>query len=252
MTTLTESWRQPAPTRRGFAELRPPEPEVWDRRLSLDRKRAAANQSDALMDITRAIEARSRALGAAALILTGSTARNRRTKVSDLDYYVIGRKPDIEGLPFDIDLYKDEPSAFLAKLFKGDDFAHWALRYGCILFDTDVLRKATVTAIQQDLWPDPARKLRQAKRAIDFSQKVASTGDYGALLEVSRGALSLTARWWLLAHDVFPLARDELAQQLREVDQPGLATALEGSIHRRPSVAAIASWLDEANRLTGS
>jgi hypothetical protein len=250
MTTLAQSWRQPAPTRGGLAELRPPDPKLWSSRLSLDRERAVANQSKALMDITRAIEARSHELGAGALVLTGSTARNRRTKVSDLDYHVIGGKPDVAGLPSDIDLYSDEPNAFLAKLFNGDDFAHWTLRYGCILFDTDVLRQAAVAAIEQDLWPDPDRKLRQAKRAIDFSQKVAATGDYGALLEVSRGAFSLTARWWLLSHDVFPLARDELAQQLRETDQPGLAAALEGSIHRRPSVASIVSCLAEADRLT--
>lgn len=252
MTTLIKSWRQPAPTRKGLAELRPPDPELWKSRLLLDRERAAANQSDALRGITRAIEARSHELGAHALVLTGSTARNRRTKVSDLDYHVIGRKPDVEGLPSDIDLYGDEPNGFLAKLFKGDDFAHWTLRYGCILFDNDVLRQAAIVAIEQDLWPDSERKLRQAKRAIDFSLKVASTGDYAALLEVSRGALSLTARWWLLSHDVFPLARDELAQQLKETDQLGLAAALEGSIHRRPTITAIGSWLAEAEQLTSS
>lgn len=252
MTTLARTWRQPTPTRTGFTELGPPDLVLWESRLSLDRKRATANQSDALTEITRAIEVRSQELGAAALVLTGSTARNRRTKVSDLDYYVIGRRPDAGGLPSEIDLYSDEPNAFLAKLFKGDDFAHWALRYGCILFDTDVLRQAAVTAIEQDLWPDPDRKLRQAKRAIGFAQKVAATEDYGALLEVSRGALSLTARWWLLSHDVFPLARDELAQQLRETDQPALAAALEASIHRRPRLPDIATGLAEAARLTSS
>jgi len=252
MTTLVRTWHQPAPTRAGFTELRPPDLELWKSRLSLDRKRAACHQSGALADITRAIEARSKELGAAALILTGSTARNRRTRVSDLDYYVVGAKPDIGGLPSEIDLYGDEPNAFLAKLFKGDDFAHWALRYGCILFDTDVLRQASITVIEQDLWPDPERKLRQAKRAIGFSQKVAATGDYGAFLEASRGAFTLAARWWLLSHDVFPLARDELAQQLRETDQRGLATAVEGSIHRRPSVAALSTWLAQASRLTSS
>lgn len=252
MRTLTKVWRQPAPTRNGLAELRPPDPEMWKSRLLLDRQRAAANQTDSLREITRAIEARSHELGAAALVLTGSTARNRRTKVSDLDYHVIGGKPDIDGLPSDIDLYSDVPNAFLTKLFRGDDFAHWTLRYGCILFDNDVLRQAAAVAIEQNLWPDSERKLGQAKRAVDFSLKLASTGDYAALLEVSRGAFSLTARWWLLSHDVFPLSRDELAEQLRETEQHWLAAALEGSIHHRPNVAAIASWLAEANDLTRS
>jgi len=207
------------------------------------------NQSEELLRITRAIEARSRGLGAEALVLTGSTARDRRTRVSDLDYHVIGGKPDVKGLPSDIDLYCDGADAFLAKLFRGDDFAHWTIRYGCILFDDGVLREAAVAAIEHDLWPDPERKLRQARRAIEFSQKLAATGDYAALLEVSRGALSLTARWWLISHDVFPLARDELAEQLVEADQPGLANALDGVIHRRPRAAAIALWLVEAREL---
>jgi hypothetical protein len=184
-----------------------------------------------------------------ALVLTGSTARNRRTQVSDLDYHVIGEAPDIEGLSSEIDLYSDEPDVFLAKLFKGDDFAHWTLRYGCILFDTGVLRGAAASAIEHDLWPDAERKLRQARRSIEFAQKLATTGDYGAILEFSRGALSLTARWWLISHDVFPLARDELAEQLMETGQPGLARALEGTIHRRPAAAEISSWLSGAREL---
>jgi hypothetical protein len=249
MSTLTKSWCRPAPTRGGLAELRPPDSELWESRLFLDRNRAVENQTESLLEITRAIEARSRELGAEALVLTGSTARNRRTRVSDLDYHVIGDTPDIEGLSSEIDLYSDEPDVFLAKLFKGDDFAHWTLRYGCILFDTGVLRRAAAAAIEHDLWPDAERKSRQAGRSIEFAQKLATTGDYGAILEFSRGALSLTARWWLISHDVFPLARDELAEQLVGVGQPGLAMALEGTIHRRPTVTEISSWLSGAREL---
>ncbi|HEU5252236.1 MAG TPA: hypothetical protein VFU16_02785 [Solirubrobacterales bacterium] len=252
MTTLTRSWRQPAPTRNGLAELPPPDPKLWESRISQDRARVAACQSKLVLSITREIESRSHDVGAHALVLTGSTARDRRTRVSDLDYQVIGEKPEISGLPSDIDLYGDEPDLFLAKMFKGDDFAHWALRYGCILFDDGALRKAAIAAIEHDLWPDPERKLRQAKRAVEFSQKLLPTGDYAALLEVSRGAFSLAARWWLISHDVFPLARDELAQQLVEVDQPALARALEETIHRRPTAATIASWLDQLSELTSA
>ena len=250
MTTLIKTWRQPAATRTGLAELRPPDSEQWKNRLLLDGERAVANQSAALMEITRAIEDRSHDLGADALVLTGSTARNRRTKVSDLDYHVIGGRPSVDGLPSDIDLYNDEPDEFFAKMLRGDDFAHWTLRYGCVLFDNGVLREATITAIERDLWPDYERKRQQARRAIDFSQKLATTGDYAALLEVSRGAFSLTARWWLLAHDIFPLARDELAEQLIGGRQPGLAKALESSIHDRPSAEVLASRLTEASELT--
>jgi len=229
--------------------LQHPDREHWKARLSLDRERATANQSESLLNITNVIEVRAQALGADALVLTGSTARNRRTRVSDLDYHVIGAKPDVEGLPSDIDLYSDEPDEFLSKLFKGDDFAHWTLRYGCILFDSGVLRQAAIEAIEHDLWPDAERKKRQARRAIGFAQKLAATDDYGALLEFSRGAFSLTARWWLISHEVFPLARGELPLQLLETGQPSLGRALEETIHRRPTTAAIDTWLADAGKL---
>jgi hypothetical protein len=65
------------------------------------------------------VEARSRELGALALILSGSTARGRRTRVSDLDYPVIGPRPEINDSPEDIDLYSDDPDRFMDKLRSG-------------------------------------------------------------------------------------------------------------------------------------
>jgi hypothetical protein len=224
---------------------------LWASRLLLDRERAARHQSAELATITRVVESRSRALSAAALVLAGSTARGRRTRVSDLDFHVIGARPRIDDLRADIDLYSDEPAEFEAKLARGDDFAHWTLRYGCILFDSGVMRAAAADVASHDLWPDPERKLRQARRALDFAERLAESADYAALLEQVRGALSLTARWWLLAHDVFPLARDELPGQLAELRQPALAWSLADSIHDRPNTVALARSLATARSLTG-
>jgi hypothetical protein len=126
----------------------------------------------------------------------------------------------------------------------------WTLMYGCILFDSGVLRQAAVAVVEHDLWPDAERKKRQARRAIDFSQKLAATDDYAALLEFSRGAFSLAARWWLISHEVFPLARGELPQQLVDTGQPVLAEALDETIHGRPTTAVIGTWLAEAGELT--
>lgn len=250
-TTLTRVWHEPAPTREGLARLGPPDPELWASRLLGDRDRAARHQTAELATITAAVESRSHALGATALVLTGSTARGRRTEVSDLDYHVIGAHPRVEDLPADIDLYCDEPGEFVAKLERGDDFAHWTLRHGCILFDSGSLHDAAVHAAVHDLWPDPERKLRQARRTLDFAEQVAASGDYAAAHEQVRGALSLTARWWLLAHDVFPLARDELPGQLLRTRQIALARALEGSIHDRPDIAALTASLATARALIG-
>jgi hypothetical protein len=114
-----------------------------------------------------------------------------------------------------------------------------------------VLRDAAAYVAGHDVWPDPARKLRQAKQALGFAERLAASGDDPALREQVRGALSLTARWWLLAYDVFPLARDELPAQLLQTRQIALARALESSIHDRPDIAALTASLATARALTG-
>jgi len=250
-TTLAKAWHEPAPVRDGLARLAPLDAELWASRLLADRRRAARHQSAELAAITAAVESRSRRRDAVALVLTGSTARGARSAVSDLDYHVIGARPSIEGLPAEIDLYCDEPEELVAKLERGDDFAHWTVRHGCVLFDAGVLFEAAAQAADRDLWPDPERKLRQARQTLDFAERLLASGDHAAALEQVRGALSLTARWWLLAHDVFPLARAELPAQLRDLHQPALARALEEAIHEGPDRYSLAASLEAARSLTG-
>jgi hypothetical protein len=250
-TTLTRTWREPAATRDGLARLAPLDGELWVSRLLSDRRCATRHQTADLARITAAVESRARRLGAAALVLTGSTARGRRSAVSDLDYHVIGAHPDLGDLPAEIDLYCDDPAEFADKLERGDDFAHWTLRHGCVLFDSGALLDAAAQAAERDLWPDPERKLRQARRTLEFAERLLASGDHAAALEQARGALSLTARWWLLAHDVFPLSRAELPAQLRDLGQPALAHVLEAAIHDRPDMDDLGASVATARALAG-
>ncbi len=89
-------------------------------------------------------------------------------------------------------------------------------------------------------------KLRQARHTLGFAGQLLGSGDYAAALEQVRGALSLTARWWLLAHDVFPLARAELPAQLHKLNQPTLARALDATIHDSPDPESLAASLKAA------
>jgi predicted nucleotidyltransferase len=41
-------------------------------------------------------------LGAEAVALTGSTVRARRTAMSDLDFMVVGKRPDFNGVHEDV------------------------------------------------------------------------------------------------------------------------------------------------------
>jgi hypothetical protein len=139
---------------------------------------------------------------------------------------VIGARPDLGDLPAEIDLYCDDPAELMDKLERGDDFAHWTLRHGCVLFDSGALREAATEAAERDLWPDPERKLRQARHALEFAER-------------------------LLAHDVFSLARAELPAQLRDLHQPALARALEEAIHEGPDPDSLAASLKAARSLAG-
>ncbi|MBA3866375.1 MAG: hypothetical protein H0X42_08525 [Solirubrobacterales bacterium] len=233
---MATTWQSLPPRRGALAGLDLAAPSAWAERLRIDRERAARYQSPGLTAITEAVETRARDAGADAVVLSGSTARGCRTRVSDLDYHVIGTSSlAVADLPVDIDLYADEVDRFQAKLRKGDDFAHWSVWYGCVLFDSGVVREAAAYVAEKDAWPDPERKLRQAQGALDFAEQMVASGDYGAALEQVRGALSLTARWLLLSHDVFPLARDELSGQLEQLGQVELARDLRRSIRERPS-----------------
>jgi predicted nucleotidyltransferase len=251
MTTMTWNWQHLAPQRGALALLAPGDPDAWAARLRFDQERAASNQSAELAAITEAAIRRARDAGAAAMVLSGSTARGRRTRVSDVDYHVIGATSlRVADLPADIDLYADEVDRFWAKLRMGDDFAHWSVWYGCVLFDSGVIREAATYVAEQDAWPDPDRKLRQARNALDFAEQIAESGDYGAALEQTRGALSLVARWDLLSSGVFPLARDELAGQLEGLGQARLAIDLRRSIRERPSLDDLRSALIHARAVT--
>lgn len=234
---MAKTWQQLAPKRGGLARLGAGNRMVWDERLRFDRERAARHQSSELASITEAVLERAQAADAEAVVLSGSTARGRRTNVSDLDYHVIGASSlRVADLPADIDLYADEVDRFWGKLREGDDFAHWSVWYGCVLRDSGVLREAAAFVAGRDAWPDAERKLRQARGSLDFADQIAESGDYGATLEQTRGALSLVARWVLLSHDVFPLARDEMPAQLEALGWARLARDLRRSIRERSSV----------------
>ncbi len=169
--------------------------------------------------------------------------------MSDLDYHVIGPRPDVRGLREDIDLYSDEPDGFMEKLRSGDDFAYWSIWYGCVLFDSGVVHRGARYVASSHGWPDAERKLLQARGALEFARAMVESGDQGRAIEEARVALSLTARWWLLSHDVFPLARVEMIDQLRQAGAPALAAGLAATIHEPPGVSQLLTAIRTADAL---
>lgn len=212
-----------------------PELDAWRRRIQADAE-AVQRLDRRHRELTAAVVHRARAHGSLALALTGSVARGKATPASDIDYYAVGPRFEVWDLArelapeSEVDLCATDPDRFLAKVRAGDDYAQWALRYGRVLFDDGVLRAACTELEERKLWPDTERKRRQAERALHWAEAILDTGDVEAAQEQLRVALSALARWTLLQRDLFPLARAELAGQLRSAGLPQLAESLDRSI----------------------
>jgi hypothetical protein len=197
-----------------------------------DRDRAEHAQTSAQQAITATVMRRAIALGASGFALTGSTARGRRTAISDLDYHVIGKRPDVSDLPGDVDVVATSAVRFRSRLIEGDDFIQWTLRCGCILYDVGVMRDGVQLIVEGDLWPSSQRKLDSLAMHRTEVERLVQMGDQSAAQEHLRAMLTTAARGLLLQARVFPLARKELPTQLERVGHVPLAKELRSTIDR--------------------
>jgi len=216
----------------------------WARRLSTDAVIAERNQTPELQQITEIVVSRAITSGAQGVALTGSTARAKRTRISDLDYHVVGNRPDVHDLPADVDVYESSPDKMRTKLLQGDDFVQWTLCCGCLLYDTGVFREAAVTVVEQDLRPDAESKLRRLPELRRLGERLIAVGDRDAAQDQVRAALTSAARGVLLRQGVFALARSELPAQLRLIGADSLADGLDAAIYTDPPLEALASMLE--------
>ena len=221
----------------------------WGTRVREDGLRASALQTSVQREITATILQRALAAGAEAVVLTGSTVRARRTASSDLDFMVVGERPGLGGVDEDIDVYAAGAEAFWKRLIAGDDYIQWTLRFGCVLHDGGILQAASRYIEEQGLEPSAERKLVQARRGLSLARLVFESGDLEAAREQSRAALTTVARWLLIANGVFPLARDELADQVLELGYFDLAAALDRLIHVQPCRDELRSGLAVGEKL---
>jgi hypothetical protein len=215
----------------------------WAQRMREDLDRAGRYQTTEQRAITATVMSRAIALGASGFALTGSTARKRRTAISDLDYHVIGRRPDVSDLPGDVDVVATSAARFRSRLIEGDDFAQWTLRCGCILHDTGPLHEGASLIAEMGLWPDAQRKLESLGVHRSEVERLIQMGDQDAAHEQLRAMLTTAARGLLLQTRVFPLARQELPTQLDRAGYGPLAGALRRVIHSRPQLDELEAGL---------
>lgn len=221
----------------------------WRERLWRDRQRADALLTGSQRLASDEVCRRAIAAGARAVALTGSTVRRRRTSRSDLDFMVVGRRPDLSGIGEELDVYAVADERLFDRLRAGDDYIRWTLRFGCVLQDDGVLALAAREVDRSGRWPSPQRKLEQARRSLRTAGLVLESGDWEAALEQCCAALTTTARWVLLRSRVFPLSRAELPAQLAAIGERELAGALREAIGAEPSLDQLSAFLRAANAL---
>ncbi len=224
----------------------------WSARLQEDRRRATKLQTPSQRQATETLLQRALALGAEAVALTGSTVRDQRTAMSDLDLMVVGKRPDLGGIHEDVDVYAASAKAFWERLLAGDDYIQWTLRFGCILHDDGILQAASRYIEENGLTPSAERKLTQAHRGLSLAQRVLESGDVEVAREQCRAALTTIARWLLIANGEFPLSRDELSDQLLTLGCFDLAATLHRLIHDEPSSDELRTGLELAEKLIGT
>jgi hypothetical protein len=208
----------------------------WDRRMREDRDRAERYQTLEQRAVTAIVMSRAIAVGASGFALTGSTARRRRTAISDLDYHIIGRRPDVSDLPGDVDVVAMSAARLGSRLIEGDDFAQWTLRCGCILHDTGPMRDGVRLIVEMDLWPNAQRKLDSLDVHRTEVERLIQMGDQDAAHEQLRAMLTTAARGLLLHAQIFPLARKELPAQLNRAGYGPLAQVLDRMIRVVPQL----------------
>ena len=225
--------------------------EGWSRRLSEDRGAIERCLPPELRGLHEVLVARARArdAGARGLILSGSTARSRRTEISDLDYHLVGPKIITTDLSAELDLHVLSEAKLETAILSGDDFVQWSLRFGLVVFDDGVLRRAVNLIAERQPWPDVDRKLRHAARSLDLARRFVTTGDEdGALVQV-RTAVSLAARARLLSVGTFPLSRAELPAQLAAIGFNDAGDALASTIYDAVPLEALAEAVRHGEEL---
>jgi hypothetical protein len=218
-------------------------------RASSDQERVRALVPARLRMLHDTVTTRAQDSGAQALLLTGSTARGTRTSISDLDYHLIGEPIATDDLSDELDLHVVSTALLNTRLGEGDDFTHWSLRFGLVIFDEGIVRDSVQLIAEQQLWPDPARKEQQARKSIEIARAMVASGDHDAAVEQVRTALTLIARWLLLADHQFPLARAELPAQLEELGHMTLAADLAATIRGAPAPLQLSRSVTAAHEL---
>lgn len=183
----------------------------------------------------RAIEGLEANPNTLAVVFFGSSVRPVYS-VGDLDLLMIfeGHKPELIGVPIEVDVRSYSADLVPELISKGHDLLGWSIRYGLLVYERDSYWSDLRTEWQDKL-PFPSADIadERADRAANLLSKLRAIGDDDAASEQYLSVLTHRARSFLLRRGIFPISRPELAGQLRQAGQIELATQLELALSRR-------------------
>jgi hypothetical protein len=165
----------------------------------------------------------------AAVIAIGSAIRPNIVS-ADLDLIVIREKRPIRSAspPLEIDLHTYSASDVEAQIGSGHDLLGWAVKFGKVLFQRDRYWDRIGSSWQHRLpLPSVAVARERAVRAYQRLIGVRESGDEEAAHEQAISYLTHLARAELLAREVYPASRPELASQLRAIGSRRVADLLD-------------------------
>lgn len=167
-------------------------------------------------------------LGGATVVLVGSLARDTSGTESDIDLLVVAsERPPRLSTGGELQVLRISRSDFIRRLECGDDFPHWAVRYGRLLSDESHWWQELQRNPALEEWPDWRRKLSQAGERLRFVGPLLESSDYEHAQEELLLAVRHLARAILLKEQVFPLSQPELSGQVRRTDHGKIAELLD-------------------------
>ena len=171
----------------------------------------------------------------AAVIVVGSAVRPDVAS-EDLDLMVLCH--DVSALrpnaPMEVDVRKLSISDLESRIGAGHDMLIWAIRLGRPVVDKEGLWAGVVARWASRL-PLPSASVcsERARAARQRMEDMRAIGDECAVADLAVAYETYRARARLLQAGVFPASRPELAGQLREIGEIGLAGDLEKAISAR-------------------
>jgi hypothetical protein len=162
------------------------------------------------------------------VILIGSAARNARTQDSDIDLLLIGReRPHVTKSFAGFHIQTSSTPEFRENLKRGEDFESWCVRLGIPLSDGAGHWATAVASEEAKQWPRWELKVTHGARRLFLAHSLFEMGDNPAASEELVYTLGHIGRGLLLKSGTFPLSRPELAEQLRQLGYPHLASIHE-------------------------